>query len=996
MSKRILSSPIELEKKTCFLLERCRLRRESLRYFDKGLSMGEGKPTSGKNPRGPEWEHLGTLTQLLSSVLQPQVCLDSGSNILFANDAFARIFSEMAADLSGFSLSTCFNPADFTQIAPYIRQAQAGKDCSVSLLLKAFGDRFIQVNIIALGLKEAGAPILLLSFIEPSQDSVHELKKSYERYHSFIEQSSEGIWRFELEQALPIQLPFEAQIEIMLEHGYLAECNDAMARMYGYKKSSDLVGAKLKQLFIPEDEKNQTFLKEFIRSKYHLTDIESLEVDRYGRRLHFRNNLIGHVEGACLVRVWGVQRDITEEVSAREELRRSEQRLRMATKAGKVGIWEWNIASNALFWSELVKDVYGLDLDQTPSMADFRSKIYPDDREFTRQRIEQALDPKNTEPYISQHRIIVNGMVKWVQGFGEVVFDEKQVPILMSGTVIDITEQKNAEEKAIQLNEAGRAFAKAVSLADVTEVIDHYAFAVMGASAMAVYEMRAGQLELFHAKGYPASTLSYLSSLSPETRLPFADAGFSGRALYLDSPDELRRLYPHLCHEGAPRRSMCGLPLIANDLVVGLLGLSFNEQKNFDPDSRRFVETFSDLCAQALERARLYEGERRARREAEAANQAKSRFLANMSHEIRTPLGAILGFTELLSDPQMSPSDRCENIEIILRNGRALEKIINDILDLSKIESERLEIESIDFELIPLVKEVIELLRLKFQEKGLSLSLTEEGHLPRQIKADSTRLRQILLNLLGNAIRFTPRGQVELKVAAVAAGDSLLLKFSCTDSGVGIEPENFEKIFEPFVQADSSTTRKFGGSGLGLAVSRSLARAMGGNLCLQWSEPGKGSCFVLTMQAQLSRPRNAPLTRPTAPAQNRELEGIRVLVVDDGLDNLVLIRRFLQHAGATVKTASAGLEALEMAFHEEFDLVLSDIQMPEMDGFELLRRLRERAYARPLIALTAHAMAGDRELSFQHGFAEHLVKPIDRLALIAAVKTHAARHAREP
>lgn len=825
------------------------------------------------------------------------------------------------------------------------------------------------------------------------QTAMHELRKSYERYQSFIEQSSEGIWRFELESPIPIQLAVEAQIELMLETGFLAECNDAMARMYGYEKSSELVGARLNQLFIPDDEKNLALLRSFVRSDYHLSNIESVELDRHGQRLHFRNNLFGIVENGCLIRAWGVQRDISNEVRGREDLKRSEQRLRMALEAGKVGIWEWNITTNALFWSDHVKEVYGIPSQQMPTMEDFRSKIHPEDRELTRKRIEKALDPTNSDPYISYHRIIVDGATKWVQGFGEVIFDAQKNPILMRGTVVDVTNRKNAEDQAIQLSEAGRALSKAITLEDVTKVIDPYALEIIGASAMAVYEMRLSKLEIIHARGYPPTTLSYLSSLGAAARLPFADAGFSGRPIFIDSAAELLRLYPQLCAGGqsSQRPSICGMPLIANDRVVGVLGLSFNTAKSFDGDTRRFIQTFADLASQALERSRLYERERSARLEAEAANQAKSRFLANMSHEIRTPLGAILGFTELLDDPELSPDERRENVQIILRNGRVLEKVINDILDLSKIESERLEMESIDFELIPLLKDVMELLRLKSQEKGLRLTLEHESALPHSIKGDPTRLRQVLMNLLGNAIRFTLRGSVELRVALRAAEAQATLEFRVTDTGVGIQPENHERIFEPFVQGDTSTTRKFGGTGLGLAVARSLVHAMGGDLKLLWSEPGRGSCFSFTIAVKESEGALTSLAvRPQLlPEKERELDGIRVLLVDDGLDNLVLIRRFLQHAGALVKTVSEGRQAIEAAFSERFDIVVSDIQMPEMDGFELLRCLRERDYAQPLIALTAHAMAGDRELSFKAGFVDHLVKPVDRLALIAAVKKHA-------
>lgn len=376
---------------------------------------------------------------------------------------------------------------------------------------------------------------------------------------------------------------------------------------------------------------------------------------------------------------------------------------------------------------------------------------------------------------------------------------------------------------------------------------------------------------------------------------------------------------------------------------------------------------------------------RAAKEEAEVANATKSAFLANMSHEIRTPLGALIGFSELMLNDEMSSDDRRRAIEIIKKNGRVLSTIINDILDLSKVEAGKLEFERVEVPLPELLNEIRVLLDLEASGKGIRLQIVAAPGLRPFLRTDPTRLRQILFNIIGNAIKFTARGSVTVTVQP--ADDPCRIAFVVTDTGSGIAPEQVERLFAPFTQADVTTTRKFGGTGLGLVLSRKLAVALGGDVRLHASTPGIGSTFVITIEhgwsADASMSRAPRVARP--PVQADRLRGQRVLVVDDSPDNLELIEHVLRAAGGEVTTASNGVEGVSAALSNSFDVILMDLQMPEMDGFTATRELRERGFDRPILALTAHAMKEERERCLASGFDDHLTKPIDRQALIGAL-----------
>jgi PAS domain S-box-containing protein len=379
---------------------------------------------------------------------------------------------------------------------------------------------------------------------------------------------------------------------------------------------------------------------------------------------------------------------------------------------------------------------------------------------------------------------------------------------------------------------------------------------------------------------------------------------------------------------------------------------------------------------------------REAKEEAEAANRAKSEFLANMSHEIRTPMNAILGFTELLRRGfGKSERESSRYLDTIHQSGKHLLGLINDILDLSKVEAGQLTVEKIACAPHEVIQGALAELGLKAQEKGIRLSLRLHTPVPERVQSDPARIRQVVLNLLSNAVKFTEQGGVEVVLAC--NGGAYTVEVS--DTGIGMEPSKVEGMFDPFTQADASITRRFGGTGLGLAISRKLARALGGDL-VGTSQPGVGTTMIFTFATgPLEGVRlldAARLAAPTAAAAASarktrwRIPSARVLVVDDGPENRELLTLVLTEQGLWVEEAANGREALDKLAAGSFDLVLMDMQMPVMDGFEATRRLRQAGSRVPVVALTAHAMKGYEEEVKQAGCTAYLTKPVDIDALL--------------
>ena len=397
------------------------------------------------------------------------------------------------------------------------------------------------------------------------------------------------------------------------------------------------------------------------------------------------------------------------------------------------------------------------------------------------------------------------------------------------------------------------------------------------------------------------------------------------------------------------------------------------------------LQDFERMVTKLTEQERVQRG---LRVRAEEANRAKSNFLANISHEIRTPMTAILGFSELLGDDGVDPAERIEYIETIRRNGDHLLAIINDILDLAKIEAGGCNIDIAEVVVPDVVRDVVQLLQMRAVAKGISLVKEIHGDaamLP--ISSDAVRIRQVLLNLVGNAVKFTDHGSVRVVVSAQRSGSRIETRIAVHDTGCGMSDETIPRLFEPFSQFDTSYTRRHGGTGLGLAISRPLAVLLGGRIDVA-SELGRGSVFTLIFESDVTEPALVfpqPTPSTLAPrSRNGPLAGKNILLVEDSIDSQRILAALMSLAGAHVDIASDGLSAVAR-FDGGYcpDLVIMDVQMPGIDGIEATERIRTRGYRGRIVALTAAALSVQRDRALNAGCEGIYLKPISRADLLA-------------
>lgn len=642
------------------------------------------------------------------------------------------------------------------------------------------------------------------------------------------------------------------------------------------------------------------------------------------------------------------------------------ERLELATRAKDMGIWDWDIPRDRIVCDQMLCNLYGIPKETFNwTLEGWLACIHPSDLERVRLGIENSV--KHARSFDMEFRIRRrDGQVRTVQSQRQVICDPAGNAMRMIGISYDITENRKQSILLTLRQEVTERIARGLELSKVLAFL-----------ASSIDDL---ELEM---------SCDFIVNPTQENREFIGDCSRLSRSATGDDTSFQKRWE---------------LPILSSAREeLGKLVLYSEMRSEAKPFDMAFAVSIAELAAIAIEHTRYVENLQWARETAMVANQAKSEFLANMSHEIRTPMTAILGFTELLLDRRNFENRELhvESIKTIQRNGEHLLGIIDDILDLSKIESGKLEVEAIEYSPVTILREVISLMSIRASAKGIYLEYEFASRIPISIQTDPTRMRQVILNLVSNAIKFTEIGGVRI-VVQFEDGTQPMLHFDIIDTGVGLTSEQQARLFKPFAQADTSTTRQFGGTGLGLTICRRLAEMMGGGVIIASSERGVGSCFRASFggakqNAELHEPKNCVEAQTTNQSLEETttttmlpLDGRRVLLAEDGPDNQRLLSFVLNKAGAIVTVVENGLLAIEACLaaiekDEPYDTVLMDMQMPVLDGYKATSRLRSLGYEGSIIALTAHAMDGDEEKCRSAGCSDYSTKPINRDQLITKI-----------
>ncbi|AFY84739.1 hybrid sensor histidine kinase/response regulator [Oscillatoria acuminata] len=546
---------------------------------------------------------------------------------------------------------------------------------------------------------------------------------------------------------------------------------------------------------------------------------------------------------------------------------------------------------------------------------------------------------------------------------------------------------EEAAARTARLQAVTAALSEALTPAEVAEVVVNQGIAALDAKAgsLVILTDNNQSLKIVGAIGYPQEIIDQWLNIPVNAPVPLAECVRIGEPIFIENLGDLSVRYPRVSQlpKITKHQALAAIPLILQGQPIGAMGLSFVETREFSPEDRAFMVALSQQCAQAIARSQLYQAEQSARAQAETANRVRDEFIAVLSHELRSPLNPILGWTKLLQMRKFDEAKTLQALDIIERNALLQSRLIEDLLDISRILLGKLTLEMLPVHLGKIIESALETVRLAAEAKKIRI----EKFLPMEaveVLGDPNRLQQVVWNLLSNAVKFTPEGG-EVTICLESTGN--LAQIEVSDTGRGIAPEFLPYVFEYFRQADSKTTRSVGGLGLGLAIVHNLVELHGGSVQAESDGEEQGARFAVTLP--LIAVGSLVAEESVLPESELSLAGIALVVVDDDPDTLEFLEFVLQEYGAKVRAVSSAQQAIAAIETSIPDLLLSDIGMPQMDGYMLIRELRQweaqRGGSIPAIALTAYAGETNRQQILEAGFQQHLAKPIQPAELVQAI-----------
>jgi PAS domain S-box-containing protein len=918
-------------------------------------------------------------------------------------------------------------------------QTMFGYDSATSLIGKS------GLSIVAPDQRERGAEVIRQRFTGGQAPAVHEMRGIRQDGSEFDMEVRASVFVHDGEQYITgllrditdrkraddalrasearLRAIFENSVDaiIVADKNGVVTFNPAFQAMFGYG-ASDVVKQVVDVIAPSERARVGDYVRQRLQGHSAPVMYETRGLKQDGSEFDMEVRVTTFVQDAELYSL-ALLRDITERKQAEEKLKISETQLKDAQQIAHIGSSYWDVKTNITTWSDQTYRIYGWDPALPGPTREERAKLYaPESFALINNSVSRTLD--TGEPYeIELELVRVDGVHRQVQARGAVVRDDKGTITALQGTLQDITERKQAEsslqKRASQLalvNDVGRGIAAVLELDKVLCVAANSIHDAFGFYHVSLFTLDHKHKELVMRAR--AGNFMHLFPIEHRLKLGSGMVGWVGKhgEKLLANDVHAEPQYINYFPEVIFTQSELSLPLKVGARVVGVLDVQSPDRNAFGPEEVSVLETLADQVAVAIEKARLYDNvqfelsERKkaetellehrnhlaelviartdellvAKEQAEAANQAKSSFLATMSHEIRTPLNGVLGLAHLVlqTDLTQKQHNYLTNLQL---SAESLLGTINDVLDFSKIESGKLEFESVNFHLDSVLHSLSGTLAYRAQEKGLELVFNTGPGIPREIVGDPSKLGQILLNLVGNAIKFTNAGEVVLKISLLEQAEGqVLLEFSVRDTGIGLTEEQLAHMFQPFTQADTSTSRKYGGTGLGLTISQRLVKLMGGEIKVT-SRPGHGSEFTFAVRFGCQEgERSAPFVGV------HELGNLRILVIDDNVGTLESLRIALESFGfeaTCVRSPEAGLKLLKRSSLDvPFDLIFWGLGIPGKSiGLEAFHRIRQNARLKQtpaILLVSAQEMVKELDDPQVSGY---LVKPVTHSRLFDCI-----------